>query len=74
MLLIADIKRAGNGAGLTDIEIGNLEVCEMHPDKKRLNPIDIKLELANIKHRGGSNYFIHYENKFKGIITGIGRM
>lgn len=66
--MIVRIKSAGNGAGLTDKQIGDLDICQLHADRKRMVPVDIMIEMAELKHRGGKNYFVHFENKFKGIV------
>lgn len=70
--MIVRAKSAGNSAGLTDREIGALEICELHADRKRMVPVNINIEMAELKHRGGKNYFIHFENKFKGIVIAKG--
>ena len=65
---IVMIKAAGNKAGLTDKQVGDLEICSLHADRKRMVPVDVKVEMAELKTRAGRNYFVHYENKFKGIV------
>lgn len=66
--MIVMIKSAGNKVGLTDKQVGDLDICSLHADRKRMVPVDIKVEMAELKHRGGKNYFVHFENKFKGLI------
>ena len=66
MIVVA--REAGHSIGLDDKEIGALEICELHADRKRMQPVEIKIEMAQMKHSGGKNTFIHFENKYKGII------
>jgi hypothetical protein len=58
-------KDAGNSAGLTDKEVGQLEICIIGGDKRSFIPVDFKLEMAHLKGRKNKGYFVHYENKYK---------
>ena len=70
-ILAVKIKAAGNSIGLTDNQIGELEICETHGDRTCFIPVDFVIEMAQSKRRGSimKNNFVHLEftNK-KGIM------
>ena len=74
MAMMNKIKIDGNSVGLTDLQIGSLEICEITSNDKGqvFNPVNLTIEFAQANDRRSKTKenFIYFEKK-KGKLINV---